>query len=163
MGGFVLFRYLPLRERIRTVNRTKAAELLAVSKGQAQSRQLPVLEEQLLKLAESIGDYEARIPRERELGVFLRKIADLMNEHNLKEQVIAPGDQVKAKELTCIPVKMQCKGNVSELFEFFKRLQTLNRLVRVEQVKLTNDTDYTGEVTMETRAVIYYGTRLTQG
>lgn len=163
MAGFVLLRYLPLRERIKTVKQTKAAELLAVSKGRAQSKQLTVLEEQLKTLAESIGDYEARIPRQREHGVFLRRVADLMNQYDLKEQIIRPAEQIKAKELNCIPVDMQCKGRLDDLFEFFKQLQSLDRVVRIEHVKLTNDADFGGEATMETRAVIYYGARLTEG
>lgn len=163
MSGFVVLRYLPLRKRIKIVKQTKAAELLAVSKGQTQSRQLPVLRQQSHDLAEAIGDYEARIPQQRQLGLFLREITDLMNENNLREQVIEPGEQTKTEKLNCIPVKMQCKGNLAELFQFFKRLQKLDRLIRIEQVKLTNDTGFTGEATMETMAVIYYGARLTEG
>ena len=163
VGGFVLFRYLPLRKRIEIVRQAKSEELLTVSKGRTQTEQLPVLEEQLRKLAESIGDYEARIPREREIGAFLGRMAELMNEHNLKEQVIAPGGQIRAEDLICIPVEMQCRGKLGELFEFFKRLQTLDRLIRIEQVKLTNDPDFSGQVTMETRVIIYYTAQAEQG
>jgi len=162
VGGFVLLRYLPLRKRIEIVEQAKVERMLAVTKGQAQSKQLPVLEEQLLKLQHSIGNYQARIPQQRELGVFLRKIADLMNEHNLKEQVIAPAEEVEAEELNCIPVNIQCKGKLAQVFEFCRQLQALDRLVRVEQVKLTNDTDFGGEVTMETRTVVYYGAKISQ-
>lgn len=159
----MLLRYLPLRKRAQAVKLTKAAKMLAVSKGRAQREQLPVLEEQLLRLGQSIGEYEARIPRQRELGAFLHKIADLMDEHNLKEQVIKPGGQLKSEELNCIPVDMQCKGRLGEMFEFYKRLRALDRLVRIEQVKLTNDCNFSGEVTMETRAVIYYAAGVEKG
>ena len=163
VGGFVLLRYLPLCKRAKAVKQTKAAKMHAVIEGRARSEQLPVLEEQLLKLQQSIGSYEARIPRQRELGVFLRRIANLMNEHNLREQVVEPGGQIKTKELTCIPVNMKCKGKLAEVFEFYKRLQALDRLVRIEQVKLINDTNFSGEVTMETRAVVYYAAEVEQG
>lgn len=156
VGGFVMFRYLPLRERIRIVNRTKAAQRRDVNMRQSQSRQVPVLVEQERKLAESIGDYEARIPQERELGVFLGKITDLMNEHNLAEQVVTPNGQIESKELNCIPVDIQCKGNLSEIFQFFNGLQSFERLVRIEEVRLMNDADFSGDVTLDTRAVIYF-------
>ncbi|HLB73172.1 MAG TPA: type 4a pilus biogenesis protein PilO [Sedimentisphaerales bacterium] len=158
VGGFVLFRYLPLRERMATVKLTKAAERKAVNEEATQDRLLPVLEEQARDLSESIGDYEAKIPLERELGAFLGRITDLMNEHNLKEQVVTPGGEVKSGELNCIPVDIQCRGNLAEMFEFFKGLQSLERLVRIEQIKLSNDADFSGEVRLETRAVIYYQT-----
>ena len=156
VSGFVLFRYLPLRERMATVRQTKAAERKAVNEDATQGRLLPVLEEQARNLSESIGDYDAKIPPERELGAFLGRITDLMNEHSLKEQVVTPGGEVKSGELNCIPVDIECRGNLAQMFEFFKGLQSLDRLVRIEQIKLSNDADFSGEVRLETRAVIYY-------
>ena len=156
-GGFVLFRYLPLRKRTKTIEQTQAAQKLAITKASAESEQLPALKEQLLKLQEAIGNYESNIPAHRDLGVFLHRIADLMNEHNLKEQLIQPGKETEAKELNCIPVNMRCKGGLKQIFEFYKSLQGLDRSVRIEQVKLVNDSDFSGEVSMETKAVIYYG------
>jgi len=163
IGVFVVFRYLPLHKRVKVVKETKAAKALANSMVRTRSEQVPVLEEQLEKLQQVIGDYQARIPSRRSAGAFLGKITELMNEHNLKEQVIEPREEIKTEELNCIPVNMRCKGRLAQVFEFYKRLQTLDRLVRIEQIKLTNDTDFTGEVTMETRAVIYYAARGRQG
>jgi hypothetical protein len=51
---------------------------------------------------------------------------------------------------------MQCKGRLTQIFEFYKQLQKLDRLVRIEQVKLVNDSSFEGEVSMETKLVIYY-------
>lgn len=163
VGGFILFRYLPLRERIKIVKQTKAAQRSDVNTRQSQSRQVPVLEDQAERLAESIGDYESRIPQGRELGVFLGKITNLMSEHNLGEQVVTPGGQINSKDLHCIPVEIQCKGNLSEIFQFFKGLQNLERLVRIEEVKLINDINFSGEVTMDTRAIIYFRGHVGEG
>jgi len=163
VGGFVVFRYMPLHARIKDIKEAKAVELLAVSKGLAQSKQLPVLEEQLELLAESVGDYEAKIPRDRELGAFLQTIAELMKQHNLREQVIAPGEQIPAGKLRCIPVEMRCRGTLGELYAFFKGLRGLERLIRIERLRLTNDAAFSGEVTMETRAVIYYAPQVEEG
>ena len=162
VSGFVLFRYLPLHKRMKIVKQTRAAERGSANEGQSRSGLLPVLEEQASKLAESIGDYEAKIPQRRELGVFLHRITDLMNEHDLQEQVVTPGGEVESRELNCIPVDIQCTGNLTEMFEFFKGLQRLDRLVRIEQAKLSNEADFSGEVRLKTRAVIYYQTAATE-
>jgi Tfp pilus assembly protein PilO len=155
VGGFVLVRYLPLQKKTRAVKDAKSAQTLAVTKSEAEGRQLPVLKEQLLKLQQAVGSYELNIPAERALGGFLQKIADLMNQHNLEEQVVAPGKEVIAGNLKCIPLDMQCKGKLSQIFEFYKQLQQLDRLVRIEQVKLENDNSFGGRVSMHTKAVIY--------
>jgi len=163
VSGFVLFRYLPLQKRIKAVEQTRVAQRLAITKASAESRQIPALKEQLLKLQRTVGNYEANVPAQRALGVFLHRIANLMNENALREQLIQPGKEVEAEELNCIPVSMQCKGSLKQIFEFFKSLQVLDRLVRIEQIKLVNDSDFSGEVGMQTEAVIYYRAETEQG
>jgi Tfp pilus assembly protein PilO len=163
IGGFVLFRYLPLRRRMKAARQTKAAQTLTIAKGTADSKQIPLLKEQLLELHRELENYEANIPERSDIGMFLHRIADLMNEHNLSEQVIEPRKEVKGEKLNCIPVNMQCKGKLAHIFEFYRRLQGLDRLVRIEQVKLTNDSDYDGQVSMEAMAVIYYRAKVGQG
>jgi Tfp pilus assembly protein PilO len=161
--GFVLFRYLPLQRKTQSLRQAYAAQMLAISKASAESRQIPIIRVQLLGLQTSVGNYERQIPAQRELGEFLQRIADLMNEHNLKGQMIQPGKEIKAEELSCIPVNMQCKGRLSQIFEFYRRMQGLDRLVRIEHIKLVNDGGFGGEVLMQTNAVIYYGAEGGQG
>ena len=163
VGGFVLFRYLPLRSRMKALGQTKSAQALTIAKGAADNKQLFLLKEQLSKLQHELENYEANIPANSDIGVFLHTIADLMNEHNLREQVIEPRKEIKAENINCIPVKMQCKGKLPQIFEFYRELQGLDRLVRIEQVKLSNDKDFNGQVSMEARAIIYYRTEMGRG
>jgi Tfp pilus assembly protein PilO len=163
VGGFVLFRYLPLRGRMKALKATKAAQTLTIVKGTTDNKQLFLLKEQLLKLHRKLENYEANIPEQRAIGEFLHRITDLMNENNLREQVIEPLKEVKTEKLNCIPVNMQCKGKLAQIFEFYRQLQGLDRLIRIEQVELSNDSDFSGKVSMEARAVIYYRARVGQG
>jgi len=153
---FVLFWYLPLCKRMKAVNQAKTAQTLAIAKGAADSRQLPLLEEQLLKLKDRLGNYKANIPGQNTFGSFLGSVTDLMNKNNLKEQEITPGEEVKADQFNCIPVSIRCKGELAQIFKLYRQLQTLDRLIRIERVKLSNDGDYKGQLSMETKAIIYY-------
>jgi Tfp pilus assembly protein PilO len=114
------------------------------------------MKEQLLELRAKLGNYEANIPEQNTFGGFLGGIANLMNENNLQEQEITPGEEIKADKFNCIPVSMRCKGKLVQIFKLYRQLQTLDRLIRIEQVKLSNDAGYNGQVSMETKAVIYY-------
>ena len=163
IGGFGLFRYLPLRRRMKAARQTKAAQALTIAKGTADGKQLPLLKEQLLELQRELENYEANIPERSDIGVFLQKIAGLMNEHNLRGQVIEPRKEIRAEKLNCIPVRMKCKGRLTQIFEFYRQLQGMDRLIRIEQVKLFNDSDFSGEVDMEAKAVIYYSAQVGQG
>ena len=153
---FVWFGCLPLHKTMKAVRQTKTSLELFIGKGTAGGKQLPVLNEQLQKLQQDTSNFDLNVPEQRDLGVFLQQLADLMIEHNLRKQVVAPENEIKAEGLGCIPIKMQCKGKLIQIFEFFKQLQTLDRLVRIEQVNLVNDNSFSGEVSMETKVVIFY-------
>jgi Tfp pilus assembly protein PilO len=153
---FVWFGCLPLRKTMKSIKQTKTSLRLAIEKGIAGGRQLPMLKEQLQKLQQDASKFELNVPGQRDLGEFLQQLADLMTENNLREQSVAPQDETRAEGLGYIPIKIQCKGKLARIFEFYKRLQTLDRLVRVEQVNLANDSSFSGEVSMETKVVIFY-------
>ncbi|MHC4644394.1 MAG: type IV pilus inner membrane component PilO [Planctomycetota bacterium] len=163
LGGFVLFRYLPLRQKIKAVEQERAAQNAAATMTIAGYKQLPLLKEHLEELRKTVGSYETKVPAQRNLGVFLHGIAGLMNEHNLKGQVVQPGQEMRTAGLNCIPVSMKCKGRLEHIFKFFGSLQALDRLIRIEQVELLNDNDFSGEVSMNTEAVIYYAAGPEQG
>lgn len=154
--GFVLFRYLPLRKKLRNIEQQRMAQTLAITKASTDSELIPTIREQLLQLQKAAENYESNVPVKRSLGVFLHEIADLMDSHDLKDQMVQPGEEVAAGQLNGIPINMQCKSGLKQIFKFFKSLQGLERLVRIEQVKLSNASDFSGEVTMQTKGVIYY-------
>ena len=163
VGGFVLFRFMPLQKRKKAIELTKAAQQLAIVKSELEKQQLPVVTGQLLSLQKKIGNYDLKVPKDRDLGVFLQKVTELMDAQNLKEQLIQPGREIKTEKINCIPINMQCKGNVKQLFEFFKLLQKLDRMIRIEKIKLVNEKDFNGQVSMFTKAFIYYRSDSEQG
>lgn len=162
IGVFLTLWYLPLRRESQAVTEAKAQRAMAIAQGAADAKQLPLAKEQLSKLQTSIGDYEAKIPDQRAHGVFLHRIDELMREHSLSDQVITPGSEIETEKFNCIPVKMRCRGRLAQITDFYRRLQNLDRLVRIERVTLTNDSTYSGDVTMETEAFVYYKSEVGQ-
>ena len=172
LGGFMLLQFFPLRKKMAAIRKAEAAQNLVISKVSSQSRHEPLLKERLLRLEMQTSRYDLQVPYASDLGGFLREIAGIMNEHNLKEQMVQPGKQNKtagsSQEITgqnirAIPVTMACKGSLGQVFEFFKSLQNLDRLVSIEQVKLVNDKDFNSEVSIEAKTVIYYRPQAEQG
>ena len=153
---FLLFGYIPLRQKHKSVDLEFAEAQSFIERASIQNEQLSALKEQLAGLDDKLSDYELNIPSERGLGDFLNKIADLMKEHNLTAQQVQPLDEIEAEQVNCIPVNMKCKGRMKDIFEFYKSLEELERMVRIEQVKILNDSDFNGQVNMETKAAIYY-------
>ena len=163
VGAFFLLRYLPWQRRIRTVRDQIDARESVISKWTTTNEQIEQLQKELLSLRSRVGNYEARIPNHRDLGAFLQKMANLMDRFNLAEQKVQPGQEVEGKEFNCVPVSIKCKGRLQQIFNFLKSLQSLDRLVRIEKLSLVNESDFGGEVSMETKTVIYYSSQRSRG
>lgn len=157
-GGFLMFRYLPLRTRMEKSEQLRATQSASVTQQVIESGQLPVLRKQLADLKAVVGDYDARVPHSRDLGDFQLKIAGLMKEYNLTDEEIKPGSEVTSEGLSGISVSIRCTGSLSQIFEFCGSLQSLDRLVRIERIELVNDKDFSGQVKMDAETVIYYRT-----
>jgi hypothetical protein len=69
--------------------------------------------------------------------------------------VVLPGKEVKTDDLNCVPIHLACKGTLADVFRFFTRLQTLDRLVRIEKVALDNDAGLTGQISVQVEAAIF--------
>jgi len=117
--------------------------------------ELPELQERLEDLEDTLSGFDSAIPVDTQLGQFLSTIAALMDEHNLSEQQIAPHEQIESEELICISVTMKGVGRLEQIRSFCQSLQQLDRVVRIEKFHLVNNDQYSGQVHMETEAIIY--------
>ena len=155
-AAFVLFRYIPVSRELEQINVIKEEQNLTIAKGISDKEQLLLFEEHLQKLKEKLGNFELNVPKQKDLGLFIKEISTLMKNNNLKEQEIQPLEEVKTDKLICIPVNMKGRGSLSEIYKFHKNLQELNRRIRIKQVKLENGNDFDGDIKMQTEIVIYY-------
>jgi Tfp pilus assembly protein PilO len=155
---FAILQYRPLRSQAHAMQQVKAAQLSACEKTEAEIKNLPALRGQLKATLVKIGNYDAKIPRQRNLGAFLQEIADAMNKYNLDEQMVQPDNEIELDGIACIPVRIQCRGSLEQVFGFFRSLQTMERLIRIEQTQLKGDSTFSGMVTVVARGDIYYRT-----
>ena len=153
---FFMFGYLPLRKKLSNVKQTLSKQKLAVMKAQIEKQHIPQVQILLSDLQGRISDFDSKIPDNRDLGNFLQQATKLMNDYGLKEQQIQPDAEIKAAAVSCIPIDMQCKGTLQQLFGFYDALRNSDRLIRIKKVGLNNDDGYSGNLTMKAKAVIYY-------
>jgi Tfp pilus assembly protein PilO len=117
---------------------------------------IPIIGEEMKQLRLELGQYYDKIPRNRDFAPLWEQIAATMKSLNLKDQLIQPDKEVLGSEINSISITIKCSGSFSQLFEFFKLLDDFERVVRIEQIKLTNSLTDTGQVTMVARAKVYY-------
>jgi Tfp pilus assembly protein PilO len=153
---FVFLWFLPLHDKAKSMKQQQSQQQSIISSANSKAMQLPSINETLNELKSKVGGYDLNVPARAQLGQFLGRVASLMDEHQLTEQMIEPQQEIQTDKLSCIPVKMKCKGRLAQIRAFYQSLQDLDRMVRIEKFKLSNDRELTGVVTMETEAVIYH-------
>ncbi len=152
---FVACGYLPSRQRLTSLERVAAQQRKTIATAAAQSAELPGLERRLREMRKAVEGFDLRVPADRALGTFLQQIAGIMKDCGLGEQVVLPGKEVKTEDLNCVPIHVACKGTLTDIFRFFRKLQSLDRLVRIEKVALDNDMDLTGQISVQVEAAIF--------
>jgi Tfp pilus assembly protein PilO len=153
---FILCAYLPAQQRLASLKRAKMEQRRMIDMAAGQGDELPGLKARLRDTQRLVEQFEGAVPSASALGAFLQRVTTLMSEEKLTEQVVLPGKELESGELGCIPIHVTCQGTLTSLFSFFRELQTLDRLVRIETVKIENDAAFSGRLTMQTEAFIFY-------
>ncbi len=155
-GDFVLCGYIPSRERLKSLQQARAEQLRTIAMAAGQGEELAALKLRLRTAQKMVERYEACVPTEGTLGTFLQQMTGLMTEHCLTDQAVVPGKDRDADGVTCIPIQMTCRGTLVDMFGFFRDLQALDRLVRIENVTLKNDAEFNGKISMHADTAIFY-------
>ena len=133
ISGFAMFLYYPLLRQTKAVKQADAAQSSSAAKADARKRQLPLLRKQTEELEHRLQNFDQRLPASREFAGLWQQIAEVMNEHNLKDQLVQPGNEIQGPQLNCIPISIRCSGRGEQIFEFLKSLQKFERFIRVEK------------------------------
>jgi Tfp pilus assembly protein PilO len=162
LADFVLYGYLPSHERLQSLAEAKDRQMQLITTAEAKSEILPALVQRLRDTDRYATNYQQWIPTDSTLGPFLSQIATVMTDNGLSDQDVVLRPEVASKDLVCIPIHMKCVGDLNGIFGFFRDLQQLGRLVRIERTTLTHAKGSSGVVHMEADAVIFYRAQETQ-
>ncbi len=154
--GFGVLRFYPLARRMTDIRQVRAAQDIEVGQVRDYSTGIPVLRRQVGELRVSLADYARRIPPGRQFADLWHRIADVMNRHNLQDQIVQPGSETTGPTVGCIPITIQCSGTLDQVFEFLKSLAEFERVIRIDKLQLVNDTEFSGRVKLSADAKVYY-------
>lgn len=154
--GFAVFRYYPIASRSIGLKQVKATQMSEKARVHMQTLQLPVLCEEKDRLEKKLSNYDKKAPLKRNFSMLWEQITAEMNRLNLKEQKIEPGLELKGEELNCIPIKIECTGTLSQMFELFTSLEGFDRIIYIESIELTGGSQNTGQVKLNAGAKVYY-------
>lgn len=108
------------------------------------------------ELKNEVGNYNSKIPLEREFATFWNEMTRIMNTRELSERLVEPLSEVEGKTLNCIPLNIECRGRLSQLHGFLRDIEAMERIVRFEAIRFENDKDYSGDLKLIATAKIFY-------
>jgi Tfp pilus assembly protein PilO len=158
IGGFGVLRYLPLASKTKSIKAARAEFHSGDDDVKTQARQLPILIARMERTKKQIGNYDRKIPFGRRFATLYDEIADVMKKHNLSEQLIQPGSEVVGTEIASIPISINCSGRLEEVFEFFRSIESFERVIRIENLEMKSELDQ-DIVDVKAAAVVYYRQR----
>jgi Tfp pilus assembly protein PilO len=148
--------YLPLTRKLAAIRADQRQFNTEATQTSNDATRLPALSDQLKKMRATVGNFSSRVPPSRQLGEFMQTVAKIMNEQKLQDQLVQPGTAIKTREIACIPVDIQCQGDLRQVFGFLRSLEEVDRAIRFETVELTTERTFNGKVSLHSRAYIYY-------
>jgi type IV pilus assembly protein PilO len=154
--GFGVFQYIPVIRQKHALREGMALQDQLSELICAQSALLPELKQQEKQLHETLIPFTQKVPQGRQFSQLWQQIADVMNACELTDQLVQPGKELKSDPLCSIPLTLECRGSVEQVFAFFQAMEEMDRLVRFEEVKLENDSDFNAVVKLNAKANVYY-------
>jgi len=111
----------------------------------AKGKQALAKQEQLARdiatLERKLADLRQILPTQPELGDLLKWIKALADQTNLELRVFGPGSAQEQEFLREQPIRMEVHGNYHQLGMFFDRVSKYARIINVENVKITPNSD----------------------
>jgi len=155
-GGFAVFRYVPIVRQKQEVFQKIETQGALMQQVCVNSAQIPDLKKQREQLNSELAAFKQKIPQGRNFAQLWKQIADVMNTCELTDQLVQPGHELKSDSLCSIPLTIECKGSLDQIFNFFQALKSIDRLIQIEELKLENDADFTAMVKLYAKANVYY-------
>ena len=139
-------------KRLKTEITTQERKLSADSQ---QASVVPQLMQEVVTMRSRYQDFDRRLPQRKELGEFLRDISNNLAAENLSNQLIEPGSPTRSELFHTLPIVLRFQGSYLEMARFLKRLDEMERLTRVERLRLVRQPD-SGLLDAELQINIYF-------
>lgn len=157
--GFVFLQYLPMSKAVAESKQQQKIAQQQAEDDAAKNVKLPSMQEQVENLRQKVGDYDSKIPQDRDFGKFMQDITAFMSKNNLKDQLVKPAVEMNFEQVSIIPVSIECSGTFTEIFNFLKDFEQSQRLFSLENVRLEND-KYGDNLKLYAKCNIFYRQQL---
>ncbi len=156
VAAFVLTVYRPQRNRLNDLREQAVLTRQQLQSEQAQAACLPDMVRQVDDLKQQFRDFDRRLPRQKELGEFIRDISTAILAERLENQVIEPGNPTRGPLYNRLPIILKFEGSFTGLGNFLARMDRMERLTRIEAITVKPIRPESPRLQVELQMNIYF-------
>ena len=154
LGGAVLV-FWPQGRTMEDLRAKVASENALIRANAERAAALPGMAQRVEEMKGLYQELDRRIPKRTELGGFLREISGELSAAQLSNQLIEPGNPTREELFHTLPIIMRFEGNYPALADLLQRIQTMQRLARVQKLRVARKSD-SGILEIELQMNIYF-------
>jgi len=156
LGCFIVLVYLPDSRAARTATLKLQQRQAELAEKMTRVRQLPELVDQVARLKpEYVADLD-RLPSDPRVADFLRQVADTLVAEKIAKREVVPQTERADKGFSEMPVEIKFEAPFAAAFRVLARLEALDRVSRIETLKLTSVPDGKGIMHAELKIVVFH-------
>jgi Tfp pilus assembly protein PilO len=154
----VILGYVPIVWQKYVIRRALQRQSLSVEQVRTSIEQAAILEKQIADLKVRVQRFEQCVPQDAQFSSLWKQIADLITDHDLQNQQVRPGAEIRYDDFNVVTLDIQCSGTLPKIFDFVRSLEQMDRMICIEHMELTNDKNLSGQLTLSAKAEAYYRT-----
>jgi len=154
--GFYLVGMRPKESQLRQLREQIVQRERELNANQARANNLPVIEMDVEMTRVRLERFDKKLPKQQELGQFIREITQLSNRYNLRKLIVQPGVHQKFDLFAAQPISLNFEGDFLDVFTFLRQTEGMQRLTRVQSISVRCVDSKLGTVEVQLSMNIYF-------
>ncbi len=154
--GFVAFVYRPDIRRIADLQASWKFERALLATSQTEAQRLPVVAREVEELRQKLDRFDKRLPKQEELGAFMKDVTNCQQRVNLKRMSWGRGEPRHTDLFAELPLTLNFEGDFLSVGAFLRQIEEMPRLTRVRSLSVKAKDDRPGYVDVQLSMNIYY-------
>jgi Tfp pilus assembly protein PilO len=156
IAAFYMFGFRPLSNRQAALAQDIVAKRTALQTEQDEARKLPEVTMEVNRLRARVEKFDKKMPKQADIGNFIRDINQLSQQTSLKKMTVTPGMPRKTQLYSELPISLNFEGDFVSVHAFLRQAESMQRLTRVRNVNVKNNDPVSGQVQVELSMNIYF-------
>lgn len=158
LGAFYLFGFRPETQRLSKLNEQIDRKQLELQDNQSRTTIRQQVEKDVIELERRLEKFDARLPKQQELGQFIRDVNRLSHQSMLRPFNVEypPTGPQRSELFTEVPITLKFEGDFLSVFSFLRQMEQMQRLTRVRNLNIRQSADLSGHVTVDLQMYIYF-------